>query len=206
MISFILFLTMNYLIHRNIEMRRYKTTSMHNHWESRINFLNNTFCGKFINGTWKTTINQSEIVKRNESLKLEIKLSELEYKNLLCSEFITKNGFYSKHITDLEYKNPMAFSILVYKNFYQFQVLMRTLYVRSNFHCIHIDEEAPTNFYTYALKLSQCLDNVFVANPRIKVKWGTMSILEVERLCQTYLLKQSSKWHYYMTIAVSFLI
>ncbi|CAF4090969.1 unnamed protein product, partial [Rotaria sordida] len=78
---------------------------------------------------------------------------------------------------------------------------MRTLYVRSNFHCIHVDENASTNLYTYALKLSTCLDNVYIATPRLKVSWGTMSILEAERLCQTYLLKQSSKWHYHMTIA-----
>ncbi|CAF1239301.1 unnamed protein product [Rotaria sordida] len=48
---------------------------------------------------------------------------------------------------------------------------------------------------------TQQFDNVYIATPRLKVSWGTMSILEAERLCQTYLLKQSSKWHYHMTIA-----
>jgi len=194
------------LVNRNIEIRRHTTTVVHEDAKARIHFLNDTFCGKFISGTWQTAINQSEIVERNQLVQLKINDFEMEFKNLLCSDFITKNGFYSKHITDLEYNNPMAFTILVYKNFYQFQVLMRTLYVRSNFHCIHVDQEASINFYVYALKLSTCLDNVFAINPRKKVQWGTMSILEVERLCQTYLLKQSSKWHYYMTIAVSSLI
>ncbi len=204
MICFTIYLFIVYLVTRNIQIRRYTTTLINDHLESRLNFLNNTFCRAFIDGTWKTTINHTEIMKRNQSLQLQIKHSENEYQNLKCNEFITKNGFYSKHITELEYNNPMAFSILVYKNFYQFQVLMRILYVRSNFHCIHVEQEAPINFYTYALKLSTCLDNVYVAHPRIEVSWGGMEILVAERLCQTYLLKQSSKWHYYMTIAVRF--
>jgi len=83
---------------------------------------------------------------------------------------------------------------------------MRTLYTRSNFHCIHVDQDAPIDFYTYTLKLSQCLDHVYVAYPRIKVHWGLMNILQAERLCQTFLLKQSPTWYYYMTIAVSYLI
>ena len=98
----------------------------------------------------------------------------------------------------------MAFSILVYKNFYQFQVLMRTLYVRSNFHCIHVDLKSPNYFHSYARKLSQCLSNVYVIES-IRVAWGSFRILRTERLCQSVLLKKSTKWHYHMTIAVSFL-
>ena len=173
-------------------------------WESRIDFLNKTFCGKFINGTWQKSINESEITTHNRLIQQRIQdLEKIDYQNLSCTEFINNNGFYSKHITNLEYNNPMAFSILVYKNLYQFQVLMRTLYVRSNFHCIHIDKNAPSFYFDYAVKLSLCLDNVYIAIPRIKVSWGTMSILEAERICQTHLLQKSSKWHYYMTIAVS---
>jgi hypothetical protein len=179
---------------------------MSDHRKLRINFLNDTFCGKFISGTWKTSINESEIMNYNRLLEQRIKPLEIEYQNSSCSEFIANNDFYSKHIAKLEYDNPMAFSILIYKNLYQFQVLMRTLYVRSNFHCIHVDENASPNCYSYALKLSTCLENVYVSTTRIKVSWGTMSILKAERLCQTYLLKQSPKWHYHITIAVSLLI
>ncbi len=175
--------------------------------KSRIDFLDNTFCGKIINGTWQKTINESEITTHNRLIQQQIQdLEKVDYQNLSCTEFINNNGFYSKHITDLEYNNPMAFSILIYKNLYQFQVLMRTLYVRTNFHCIHVDKNAQPIYFDYAVKLSLCLENVYIAFPRIKVTWGTMSILEAERICQIHLLQKSSKWHYYMTIAVSFLI
>ncbi len=187
-------------------MPRYTITLIQNHGKLRMDFFNNSYCGKFINGTWQTTINQGKIMSRNRYLKVKFHHSQFEYKNLSCAEFITVNGFYSKHITDLEYNNPMAFSILVYKNLYQFQVLMRTLYVRSNFHCIHVDKEASFDLYAYVVKLSTCLENVHIVHPRLEVSWGAMTILEVERHCQRYLLQKSSKWHYYMTIAVSFLI
>jgi len=199
-------LSIGYLVNQNVEIGKYVGILINDNSKSRLSFLNNTFCGKFINGKWQKTINESEIIQRNLLLQAQINGSEIDYKNLSCIDFINKNGFYSKHITDLEYENPIAFSILVYKNFYQFQVLMRTLYTRSNFHCIHVDQDAPAIFYSYAMQLSKCLDNVYIAHPRIKVEWGTMALLEAERVCQIYHLKQSSRWHYHMTIAVSFLI
>mgnify|MGYP006940036985 CR=1 FL=1 len=44
-----------------------------------------------------------------------------------------------------------------------------------------------------------------MTNQSIEVNWGTLGVLQVERLCQSVLLKKSTKWHYHMTIAVSFL-
>ena len=178
---------------------------MDNSYTARMTFLNNTFCGKFINGTWKETVREDQIKQRQQFLQDRNDNSNIHYSNISCLKFISKNGFYSKHITAMEQANPMAFGILVYGHYYQFQVLMRTLYVRTNFHCIHVDRKAPEHFYTYALKLSTCLENVHLVNTRIDVKWGDRSVLEAQSLCQRLLLNQSSSWHYYMTIAVSFI-
>ncbi|CAF1296824.1 unnamed protein product [Adineta ricciae] len=97
----------------------------------------------------------------------------------------------------------MAFTILIYKNFYQFQILIETLYIQTNFYCIHIDLKASKQIYEFARILSNCLENVFLLNQRFNISWGTFSILQVERLCQQILIERSSKWFYYMTIAGS---
>ena len=172
---------------------------------SRNNFLINNFCGKFISGTWNTTISQYQIKQRQRFLQNRHNHSNIHYDNISCSEFIVDNDFYSKHITTMERANPIAFTILVYKYLYQFQVLMRTLYVRTNLHCIHVDRKASQEIYLYAHKLSTCLENVHVLDTRIDVQWGDITILEAQSLCQRFLLNQSSAWHYYMTIAVSFI-
>lgn len=176
---------------------------MDNARASRMNFLNKTFCGKLIRGAWKETIHEDQIKQRQQFLQDRNDNSDIHYGNISCLKFIHKNGFYSKHITVMERTNPMAFGILVYRHFYQFQVLIRTLYVRTNFHCIHVDRKTPEQFYTYALKLSTCLENVYLISERVEVKWGGRSVLEAQSLCQRLLLNRSSSWHYYMTIAVS---
>ena len=168
----------------------------------RMNFLQNTFCGRFISGSRKKVIHRTTIKKRQRYLEDQVKHSFTHYNNLSCSQFNNKSGFYSKKITNLEHENPMAFAILAYKHPYQFRVLMRTLYVRTNLHCIHVDLSAPAHLHAYALKLSTCLENVYLVDTRIEVKWGHISILEAERLCQRLLLNQSSAWHYYMLISV----
>jgi core-2/I-Branching enzyme len=112
--------------------------------------------------------------------------------------------FIQKKITSIEKENPIAFSILLYKNLYQFIVLMRTLYIRINYHCIHIDAKAPSNLFNYVLKLSTCLENIFISTQRINITWGTINVLQAERICQLILLKKSFTWNYYMTIAVKF--
>ena len=172
---------------------------------ARINFLNNTVCGKFISDTWNRTIHTDDIEQRQRFLRDRNRQSNTHYGNISCSKFIVDNGFYSKRITTAERDNSMAFTILVYKYLYQFQVLMRTLYVRTNLHCIHVDRKASQEIYLYAHKLSTCLENVHVLDTRIAVQWGDITILEAQSLCQRFLLNQSSAWHYYMTIAVSFI-
>ncbi|CAF0819235.1 unnamed protein product [Adineta steineri] len=170
---------------------------------SRQDFLNKTFCGQFINGNWKETISQDDIDEKNEFLKKQIKIWQNFHENLSCDQFIKINCFYKKSVTDIERNNPMGFTILIYKNLYQFQVLMRTLYTRTNYHCIHIDLKASSDIYKYALKLSNCLDNIYLSNQRLNISWGTFSLLQAERICQKILLEKSSKWFYYMTIAGS---
>ena len=197
------FLSTFYVQHWSLKVFEYVQALMPSSRTARMNFLNNTFCGKLVSGTWEDTLPEKRIKQRHRFLQGRNIHFEIAYTSLSCSEFIAMNGFYSKDITTIERENPMAFTILSYKHFYQFQVLMRTLYVRTNFHCIHVDRDAPGYFFGYAVKLSTCLENVVIVNRRRKVGWGEFNILEVERLCQSILLNQSSTWYYYMTIAVS---
>jgi hypothetical protein len=171
--------------------------------QSRNEFLKNSFCGKFIGGIWEKTIHQREIDQKNQFLRKQINESEMFNENIRCEELIKINGFYSKQITEVEYQNPMAFTILLYKNLYQFKVLFTILYVRINCHCIHLDLKAPINLFNYVSKLSTCLENVYLSTQRINITWGTIDVLQAETNCQQILIKKSSKWFYHMTIAVN---
>ncbi|CAF0834644.1 unnamed protein product [Didymodactylos carnosus] len=163
-------------------------------------FLNSTLCGRIITNPSKVSL--TEINQAN--LDLFNKYGQIKNKNyfeITCQQFIDENKFYKKSITKMEYNFPLAFSILIYKDLYQFQVLLRTVYREHNYHCIHVDLHAPKYLYYYAQKASKCLKHVYVTPKRIKVAWGTYSTLEAERICQVYLLERFKSWKYYMNLA-----
>ena len=169
---------------------------------SREEFLDGTFCGKLFHDDWTRRVSEKEIKERNAFLRTQLPIWENVSVDVSCEEFLRENSLTDRSMTDNERNHPMAFTLLIYKHFYQFQVLFRTLYVRTNYYCLHIDLKASTKIYDYAKKLSQCLENVYLTDRRINISWGTFSLLQAERLCQQMLIDKSSNWFYYMTIAV----
>lgn len=95
----------------------------------------------------------------------------------------------------------MAFTILVHDNLDQFDFLLRTIYRRSNYYCIHVDQKAPLTFYQSIRDRARCVTNIHLLEKRLDVRWGQFSVLEAEHLCQRELLKQSTQWRYYFNLA-----
>ena len=46
----------------------------------------------------------------------------------------------------MEREFPLAFGILIYKEFDQFEQLFRLIHRRYNFHCIHVDAKSDSTF------------------------------------------------------------
>jgi len=115
-----------------------------------------------------------------------------------CSLF-THQGIVSSE--ELIY--PLAFTILIHSNLDQFDFLLRTIYRKSNYYCIHVDLKAPITLYQAIKDRSSCVTNIYLAEKRINVTWGHFSVLEAEHSCQKELLKQSTQWKYYFNLANS---
>ncbi|CAF1397782.1 unnamed protein product [Didymodactylos carnosus] len=162
-------------------------------------FLNNTLCGLIIQDSPDYT--EAQIVEAQLNLhKRYDYLEKIKYSEMQCSEFIKMNQFNVQPVTQMEQNFSLAYTILVYQNLYQFQVLLRLIYRVSNYYCIHVDKDAPSFIYNYAKKASECLKNIYEAPDRIHVVWSEFSTLQAERTCQIFLLENFPGWKYYMNL------
>ncbi|KAK3105768.1 hypothetical protein FSP39_005151 [Pinctada imbricata] len=96
-------------------------------------------CQKVLQG------NENEINKCNE---IKNKLRSLSYidkrsaKTISCDTYKTDSGFIMRSLSKEENDFPTAFSILMYKDIVQFEILLREIYRPQNVYCIHVDLKA----------------------------------------------------------------
>ncbi|PAA87787.1 hypothetical protein BOX15_Mlig030487g1 [Macrostomum lignano] len=95
---------------------------------------------------------------------------------------------------------PLAFSILMFKDFYQAEKLFRAVYRPEHFYCLHVDVKSSNDFSRAASLYASCLDNVILASPRQNVQWGFFSVLEADLACMRQLLALSDKWRYFINL------
>lgn len=150
-------------------------------------------CLKIIQGDLK-------MIEKSKNLNSSTYLKNL-YHNISgkCSEFIKKRNYIMNSLTVEEESFPIAYSLLVFKDFGQVERLLRAVYRPQNFYCIHIDNKSSSEFKENIRKLSSCFDNVFITKRSVKVYWGSFSVLEPEIICMEELLK-FKKWKYFINL------
>ncbi|KAK3105038.1 hypothetical protein FSP39_015825 [Pinctada imbricata] len=116
-----------------------------------------------------------------------------------CPSYIEKNMFIMSSLTDEELNFPLAYSILLYKDVSQFEILLRAIYRPQNFYCVHVDLKSEKNIYDAVSGIAGCFDNVIMTSERFNVSWGKYSILEPEFSCMKQLLKYK-KWKYFINL------
>lgn len=117
-----------------------------------------------------------------------------------CKNFIRKRHYVMKPVSEEEYNFPLAFSMLIYKDFAQFERLFRAVYRPQNLYCIHVEQKSSVLFHAAAKGLAGCFENVFIAPVSISVEWGEYSVMEPELICMEELWKRSKKWKYFINL------
>ena len=117
-----------------------------------------------------------------------------------CDKFIRNRRYVMQPLSAEEQDFPIAFSILIFKNFCQFERLLRAIYRPQNYYCIHVDKKSDPSFLEAAKAVSSCFDNVFIASKSVDVQWGYYSVIEPELICMEDLWKKSKKWKYFINL------
>lgn len=126
----------------------------------------------------------------------------------LTVDFITVNScatlrkrYSSSRVSNDEKSFPLAFTLIVYEQLAQVEALLRAVYRPHNFYCIHVDKKAAVMFTDSLVKLAGCLDNVYVSDRSVDVRWGTYSVLDADVTCMRVLLEKSSRWKYVINLS-----
>ena len=117
-----------------------------------------------------------------------------------CSTYVKEAGYITSSLTGEEEKFPLAFSIIMFKDVDQFEVLLRAIYRPQNYYCIHVDNKSDDQIYDAISGIARCFDNVVLSSGRYNVTWGKYSILEPEFDCMELLTTKFKKWKYFINL------
>ncbi|ELU04012.1 hypothetical protein CAPTEDRAFT_43769, partial [Capitella teleta] len=117
-----------------------------------------------------------------------------------CSSFVTSRGYPKQPASDDEFRFPIAYSLVVYKDFEQFEMLLRAVYQPQNIYCIHVDRKAQRQFQDKVGKLIKCFPNVYLTSKSYHVIWGRMGVIEADLICMRDLLIRHKTWKYFINL------
>ena len=95
-------------------------------------------------------------------------------------------------VSDVEAVYPIAYSIVIHKQFQMFERLFKAIYRPQNIYCIHVDQKAGNVFKTAVKNLISCFDNVFQPEKQVEVYYRHYSRVEADLVC----LKELERYNY----------
>ena len=117
-----------------------------------------------------------------------------------CSFVIQQlsNNFYT---SEEERQFPLAFSFVYHSNIQQIWRLLRVIYRPHNMYCFHPDAKAGEAVVGAFKKVSQCVDNVFVASKLFNITYAYHTLMDAELSCMEDLLNYpESRWRFAINI------
>lgn len=162
--------------------------------------VNQLLCNQLINGN----------VTLEQELRVSLKhwKTSLDDRKFLRSLYSNCTKTYedftrSWYISEDELQFPIAYEMLIYfkkSRIQQYFRLLKNIYRRNNFYCIHIDKKSPFEWTKLVRKVASCFPNVIVTKQQIKVEYARSSILYAHFECFKELTSQSMNWRYVISL------
>ncbi|KAI8777582.1 beta-1,3-galactosyl-O-glycosyl-glycoprotein beta-1,6-N-acetylglucosaminyltransferase [Biomphalaria glabrata] len=106
----------------------------------------------------------------------------------------TQSTLWQVPASRLEQNFPIAYSVMVYRDFDRFVRLLRAIYRHHNVYCIHVDQNSDKEFQSQVTTFVGCFSNVFQPSDPVHVQWGLSSVLEAELVCMRALWNHPIRW------------
>ncbi|XP_043920918.1 N-acetyllactosaminide beta-1,6-N-acetylglucosaminyl-transferase isoform X2 [Protopterus annectens] len=116
--------------------------------------------------------------------------------NSSCEDYINKNHYITKPLSEEEAEFPIAYIMTLHKEFETFERVLRTVYAPQNVYCIHIDAKATNDYVRAVQKLEKCFPNVFIASRMEPVIYAGISRLQADLHCMKDLMTPQWQWKY----------
>ncbi|KAM8967582.1 N-acetyllactosaminide beta-1,6-N-acetylglucosaminyl-transferase-like isoform 2-T2 [Pelodytes ibericus] len=139
-------------------------------------------CDAFMKGKEKTFVSEASLI------------TSLERHN--CEDYITQNHYITSPLSEEEAAFPLAYIMVVHKEFHTFERLFRAVYMPQNIYCIHVDVKASSDFLQAVERLVKCFPNAFLASRTEPVVYAGISRLLADLHCMKDLAESVVPWKY----------
>ncbi|XP_047589045.1 N-acetyllactosaminide beta-1,6-N-acetylglucosaminyl-transferase isoform X1 [Lutra lutra] len=113
-----------------------------------------------------------------------------------CKDYLTQNHYITSPLSEEEAAFPLAYVMVIHKDFDTFQRLFRAVYMPQNVYCVHVDEKATVEFKKSVEQLLSCFPNAFLASKMEPVVYGGISRLQADLNCLKDLVVSQVPWKY----------
>ncbi|KAM9308884.1 N-acetyllactosaminide beta-1,6-N-acetylglucosaminyl-transferase-like [Gastrophryne carolinensis] len=113
-----------------------------------------------------------------------------------CQDYIRQNHYITAPLTEEEANFPLAYMMVIHKEFDTFERLFRAIYMPQNVYCIHVDEKATADYLEAVADLVSCFPNAFLASKMEPVVYGGISRLQADLNCMKDLMESEIQWKY----------
>nr|XP_012608928.1 N-acetyllactosaminide beta-1,6-N-acetylglucosaminyl-transferase-like [Microcebus murinus] len=117
-------------------------------------------------------------------------------RSITCQQYLVQNHYIMEALSKEEAEFPLAYVMVIHKDFATFERLFRAIYAPQNIYCVHVDEKAPAAFKDAVGKLLSCFANAFVASKRESVVYAGISRLQADLNCLQDLVASQVPWKY----------
>ncbi|GAA6105318.1 beta-1,3-galactosyl-O-glycosyl-glycoprotein beta-1,6-N-acetylglucosaminyltransferase 4 [Tachysurus ichikawai] len=158
------------------------------------------------NGINCSDIYDMDPVALGKSLKLRKKISPTPNDKVIvnvtldCEQFLALRRYNEVQVSEQELSFPLAYSLVVHKDAYLVERLLRAIYFPHNIYCIHYDLKSASAFTEAIRGLARCIPNVFVASQLETVQYAGISRLRADLNCLSDLLNSKIHWRYVINL------
>ncbi|XP_073534860.1 N-acetyllactosaminide beta-1,6-N-acetylglucosaminyl-transferase-like isoform X2 [Phyllobates terribilis] len=118
-------------------------------------------------------------------------------KRMKCmEEYLIHNHYITAPLSAEEADFPLAYIIVLHKEFDTFERLFRAIYMPQNIYCIHVDEKSSAEYLQAVDDFINCFPNAFLASKMEPVVYAGISRLQADLNCMKDLLKSEVQWKY----------
>ncbi|XP_036598490.1 N-acetyllactosaminide beta-1,6-N-acetylglucosaminyl-transferase-like [Trichosurus vulpecula] len=115
---------------------------------------------------------------------------------ITCRQQLIQNHYITKTLSKEGLLFPLAYIIVIHKDFETFERLFRAVYMPQNVYCIHVDKKATLEFYVAVEGFLNCFPNAFFASKMEYIVYGGISRLQADLNCMKDLVASEVQWKY----------
>lgn len=113
-----------------------------------------------------------------------------------CKDYRIQSHYITSPLSKEEAAFPLAYVMVIHKDFDTFERLFRAVYMPQNIYCVHVDEKATSEFKKSVWQLLSCFQNAFLASKIEPVVYAGISRLQADVNCIKDLAASEVPWRY----------